>query len=165
MAESLADVPLFSGFPIHFRAVLETTMVERTLKPGRVLFNQGDRAGGTEGLYVLRAGSLTVSVKRPTGGFAVLRTMEPGEVVGIIGLIDPESTRQATVVAGAACRVAHLDRAAFLTLIHSDPTLACAFRLVLARQLVHDLRQVDAALRAAVTREDESVDLKQVVRT
>jgi CRP-like cAMP-binding protein len=165
MAESIVDVPLFSSFPTHFRAVIETAMVERTLKPGSVLFNQGDRVGGTEGLYVLRAGSVTVSVKRPTGGFAVLRTMEPGEVVGIIGLIDPKSTRQATVVAGAACRVAHLDRAAFLTVIHSDPKLACAFRLVLARQLTHDLRQVDAALRAAVTREDETVELRQIVRT
>jgi CRP-like cAMP-binding protein len=163
MAESLAQVPLFARLPAATRAALEAAMVDVELAPGRVLFHQGDRAGGTEGLYVLREGSLTVSVARPAGGFAVLRSMEPGEVVGIIGLVAPESVRQATVVAGAECLVSHLSRAAYLALVHGDPEAACAFRLVLARQLVHDLRRVDDALRNAVTTEDDSVPLHTLV--
>ena len=163
MAESLADVPLFARLPAPLRAALEAALVDLPLEPGRVLFHQGDRAGGTEGLYVLREGLLTVSVKRPAGGFAVLRTVEPGEVVGIIGLIAPESTRQATVVAGAPCTVSHLSRSAFLTLVNGDPASALSFRMVLARQLVHDLRRVDEALRNAVTLEEDSVPLGTLI--
>ena len=163
MAESLAKVPLFARLPTATRAALEAAMVDLELAPGRVLFHQGDRAGGTEGLYVLRRGSLTVSVGRPAGGFAVLRSMQPGEVVGIIGLVAPDSVRQATVVVGSPSTVSHLSRSAYLALVHGDPAAACAFRLVLARQLVHDLRRVDEALRNAVTTEDDSVRLNTLV--
>jgi len=67
------------------------------------------------------------------------------------------------VVAGAECQVSHLSQAAYLALVYGDPVAACAFRLVLARQLVHDLRRVDDALRNAVTTEDDSVPLHTLV--
>jgi CRP-like cAMP-binding protein len=159
MAESLDGVSLFSGLDAGQRAVLARAMVDMDLPAGHVMFRQGEKAGGTVGLYVLRSGSLTVSVARPKGGFATIREVVPGEVVGVIGLVNPDSTRTGTVVAGAPSRVSHLSRTAFLALYHSSAPLACAFQLALARQLVQDLRVVDGALRDAISRKTEGVPL------
>lgn len=159
MAESLDAIPLFSSLDAGQREALSRAMVDLDLPAGEVLFRQGEKAGGTVGLYVLRRGSLTVSVARPRGGFAPIREVVPGEVVGVIGLVNPGSTRTGTVVAGAASRVSHLSRTAFLSLYHSSAPLACAFQLVLARQLVHDLRVVDGALRDAISRKTDGVPL------
>lgn len=159
MAESLDGVRLFSSLDPGQREALASAMVDMDLPAGKVLFRQGDKAGGTVGLYVLREGSLTVSVARPKGGFATIREVVPGEVVGVIGLVNPDATRTGTVVAGAPSRVSHLSRTAFLALYHSSAPLACAFQLALARQLVQDLRIVDRALRDAITRKTDGVPL------
>ena len=162
MAENIDNVTIFAKMPAPMRAALAAAMVDLSLPAGRVLFREDDLAGGNEGLYVLREGSLTVSVKRPLGGFSVLRTIEAGEVVGVLGLVNPDAHRTATVVAGSDCRVSHLSRPAVLALTHGDPRMACAFQLVLAEQLVYDLRRVDEALRAAVTRADSGEPVHQV---
>lgn len=132
------------------REALDRVLVDMKLAPGRVLFREGQRAGGSEGLYLLREGSLTVSVERPSGGFSVLRSLEPGEVVGLIGLLTADHTRRATVVAGSPAVVSHLSRQAFLTLVAEGSALSCAFLEAAACQLVHDLRRVDLALRGAM---------------
>lgn len=153
MADSLDGIPLFADMTESQRATLVRAMVDVQLTPGHVLFQEGKVAGGSVGLYVLREGSLTVSVKRPSGGFAVIRSLSPGEVVGVIGLINPDHVRRGTVVAGSAARVSHLSRQAFLALVAEGSTLSCAFQLAIARQLVHDLRRVDEALRDALHKE------------
>lgn len=162
MADPLDDVPLFSGLDAGQRGALARAMVDVDLPPGHVLFRQGDRAGGSVGLYVLRRGALTVRVARPRGGFATIRGVAPGEVVGVIGLVNPEATRTGTVVAEEAARVSHLSRTAFLALYHSSAPLACAFQLALARQLVRDLRVVDRALRDAISQTAEGVRLGDI---
>ncbi len=150
MADPLDGIPLFDDMTPDQRQVLARAMVDVDLTPGHVLFKEGQVAGGSVGLYVLREGSLTVSVRKPSGGFSVIRTLEPGEVVGVIGLVDPQHVRRGTVVAGSAARVAHLSRHAYDTVVGEGTLLSCAFRLALARQLVHDLRRVDEALRGAL---------------
>lgn len=143
---------------------LSRVMIDLDIQPGHVLFREGQRAGGSEGLYLLREGQLTVSVERPSGGFAVLRTLQPGEVVGLIGLLAPDHTRRATVVAPNTARVSHLTRQAFLTLVSEGTALSCAFQHAVAAQLVHDLRRVDHALRRAMDAEGV-VDLEELTTT
>lgn len=164
MADTLSTVPLFERLPLDVRAALEAVMVDLTVKAGTVLFREGDRAGGSEGLYVIREGSLTVSVRRPAGGFSVVRTLEPGEVVGILGLVNTDHARRATVVAGSDATLSHLSRQAFLALTHGEAHMACSVYEVLAKQLVHDLREVDVALRAAITKESDSLPVGTLVK-
>ena len=146
----LRKVSLFAPLSDAQLYILGRTMVLQELPPGHVFMTQGHGASSDMGLFVLRSGSITVSVRKPKGGFALVRTLAPGEIFGVIGLIDPDRKRTATVVAGSSVEVAHLTRTAFLSLFHAHSQLACTFQLALARQLVDDLRKTDEALRAAM---------------
>lgn len=146
----LREVPLLAALSDQQIEILGRTLVQQSHPPGHVFFRQGQRAASDTGMFFLAEGSITVSVKKPEGGFALIRTLEEGEVFGLIGLIDPGKARTATVVAGSEVRVAHLTRQAFLTLFHSHHDLSTAFQMVLAQQLVADLNKTDEALRSAL---------------
>lgn len=146
----LRHVSLLSTLSDTQLDILGRTLVQQTHPPGHTFFRQGQRAASDTGLYFLKEGSVTISVKKPAGGFALIRNVAEGEVFGLIGLIDPGKARTATVVAGSEVTVAHLTRQAFLTLFHSHHDLSTAFQMVLAQQLVADLNKTDEALRAAL---------------
>ncbi len=151
MAEfTLRDVPLLRGLSDEHLALLDRIMLHQRLDRGHVFVKQGKRAGGDQGLFVVRAGQVKISVAKPTGGYSVERTLSEGEAFGLLGLIHPDKVRRATVRAQTQVEVSHLTRGAFLALFHSHRQLASSFQLVLARQLVVDLRKTDEALRTAL---------------
>ncbi len=149
----LADIPLFAPLSDGDLKVLEAALVHQELQPEEVLLTQGAKLGRDEGLYILRGGHLSVSVSHPDGGLYEVARLAPGTVVGLVGLVDPSITHSATVKAEGVAKVAHLTRTAFQTIFQSHKPLAIAFQLVIARQLVGDLRKTDHALRAALSSE------------
>ena len=125
--ERLAAVPLFSGVSAdsltHLAAI--ATSVETT--PGQVLIQQG--APGS-GLFLIEEG--TVVVERP--GHDEIE-LGPGQFFGELALLTDEGVRVARVRARSAGRCVAVPRAAFVDLLHREPSLAVSLLSVLAERL------------------------------
>ena len=142
---------MFAKFPEAERRLLESVMVEKRHKSGHVFMREGDKSGLTRNaLYLILEGSVGVTCERPDGdGFAVNATMRPGEIFGIVGLVS-DWPRSATCKAQGDVTVAYLDRAAFQHMQRQRSPLAARFQLMLARQLVANLRRLTSNLAHAL---------------
>jgi CRP-like cAMP-binding protein len=84
-ARFLASVPLFEGREQADLVALASVMRRRTVPEGTILWNQGDHA---REMVLIVDGGVSASV-RVTGDRAVeLGRSGPGEIVGLIGLLD-----------------------------------------------------------------------------
>lgn len=144
--ELLSDLPLFKGLDFRSVASMASVMKERTLQPGQLLFEQGDKAWS---LYIIIRGE--VQVELPTlldSSGRVVATLGRGEIVGEMSLLDG-ARRSARCVAGdSGAMLAQLDRPEFDMIFKSGNTLAYRLIDVIARQLVRRLRQTTDRLRA-----------------
>jgi CRP/FNR family transcriptional regulator, cyclic AMP receptor protein len=92
--------------------------VEARLAPGHWLWQENDAAGQA---VLLVEGTLEVVQESPDGQVVVLRSLEPGALLGEMSCFDglPHS---ATVRARVACRICRLDSAAFRKLARRHPS-------------------------------------------
>ncbi len=88
---------------------------------------------GAEGnpMYVVMDGEVVVSINEQ-----VLATARTGEIVGEMPLID-SNIRSATVKAITDCRLAHIDKASFNSLLQHVPGFSLHIIKVLADRLKH----------------------------
>jgi Fe-S-cluster-containing hydrogenase component 2 len=86
---------LLPTFPPSELAALAATATLQTYNQGDALFHEGD---ASDGLHLIRRGSVTVSRRRGDGE-QVLAYLPAGNVVGEIALFSPEGKRSATVKA------------------------------------------------------------------
>jgi CRP-like cAMP-binding protein len=100
----------------------------RPFGEGVVIFVEGQAAGE---MYIVRNG--TVTLRR---GGEILKTLDPGEIFGEMGLID-HAPRTATAVAGPGCRLTAIDEPALNRLVQKVP----GFALELLRLVVRRLRR------------------------
>jgi CRP-like cAMP-binding protein len=100
----------------------------RPFEEGVVIFVEGQAAGE---MYIVRNG--TVTLRR---GGEILKTLDPGEIFGEMGLID-HAPRTATAVAGPGCRLTAIDEPALNRLVQKVP----GFALELLRLVVRRLRR------------------------
>ena len=107
------------------------------LSAGHVLFSEGE-PGDT--MYVLMTGSAAVSL-----GNEVLEVAEPGALLGEMALVD-SSTRSATVIAGANCRVISIDKSQFDAIVRESPEFARHVMTVMADRLRHMNQRLKEAL-------------------
>ena len=107
-----------------FERVLDAFGVPLSLKSGAVLFTEGDHG---DALFVVRAGTLDVSVMSEDGRKLVLDILRPGSVFGEIALFDP-GPRTATVHA--------LEPAELVSLSNADARKAIADAPEIAMDLV-----------------------------
>jgi CRP-like cAMP-binding protein len=116
----------------------------RTLRPGEVLFQQGD-AGAT--MVILAAGALAARVCADGGAEAELGTMAPGEVVGEMAFIDP-APRSASVVALGEATVYELAHDAMAQLRREAPGAVAAVVGAVIRDVTRRLRRIDERIEA-----------------
>jgi len=144
--------PWFGGLPLgERRAILGAAELLR-LRPGEMLFRQGDRVPPGKGaFYGLAAGSFKISSLREDGKEAILVVLEAGNWFGEISLIDQQPrTHDATAVGEA--EVLALPRAAFDDLMKRH-----AFSQAICRMLAARVRSLygmveDATLRSTRAR-------------
>jgi CRP-like cAMP-binding protein len=158
----LRNVPGFSGPAAEdpgfarFLEYLKDRVELRRLDPGTVLFTEGDPV---DGFYVVRAGSVKVSQRRP-GGEHVLAHVGPGGHLGEIGLLfdvaevqelirrrQPEAIRPVRTATCCAVDRVELVRIAaedFYFLFDSSPPMAEQF----LREAVQRLRDPELLQRA-----------------
>ena len=103
---------------------------------GSFLFKEGDPSDGM--MYVLAVGKARVLL-----GSEVLETLIPSGLVGEMGLIEPESTRSASVLAMTDCDFVGIDQKRFHYLVEQMPHFAMEVMRILANRL----RQSDERLR------------------
>jgi len=87
---SAPDIPTFAGMQPEHRAIIAGCAREVTLKPGEVLFREGDVA---DTLYLIRAGTVAIEMFVPTRGTITIETVGAGDVVGWSWLFPPYRLR------------------------------------------------------------------------
>lgn len=118
------------------------------------LFTEEGKYGNA--MYLVIEGEVSVTQRNPEGnGSRLLKKIGPGEVFGLIALID-HGSRSATCQAAGPTRIASLPQSAFSLLYRLHAHLAYRFQYLVARQLVRDARNVNRILYEAVRKEKKS---------
>ena len=129
---------LLRGLPVNQRAALLTGAVVCRFKPGDVIFNEGDTAGG---MYFIREGRIEVSMRLSGGGSKIIGVAGVGDTVGELAALDG-GPRTATA------RVLESTVADYLPPDIIEPSLAAApgaaYRLM--RLMASRLRETDRSL-------------------
>jgi CRP-like cAMP-binding protein len=150
-AGSLDGVAAFAAFPDTELRLLEALFVEERVAAGTVFFRQGELATASScSLYLVVDGEVAVEREGGDGGgVGSPRRLGPGELFGVLGLATPIA-RTATCRAATHAVVGRLSRPAFDSLREYDTRLAARFELLLARQVVRDLRRLTVGLVGAM---------------
>src|SRR3954451_21805634 len=96
MMARMSANPWFGALPLADREALLASAEVLRLRPGEMLFRQGDAPGG---FYGLLGGLLKISSLREDGREAILVVLEAGNWIGEISLMDGEPrTHDATAL-------------------------------------------------------------------
>ena len=108
------------------------------LKPGEILFREGDEALS---MYIVRQGTLRV-----LSGSTILETVRDGGIIGEMAIIEEHMPRSATVIAGTHCEMVEIDVPRFLSLVANTPAFSLTVLRVISRRLrVMNRRYRDSA--------------------
>ena len=100
------------------------------LKPGEVLFSEGDPA---DAVYIIQNGALDIMKKRGTE-LITFKTISNGELVGELALID-HTARSATVIASTEAHLVKLDVGDIEGYLNNQPYWVKLFFRTLAKRL------------------------------
>jgi CRP/FNR family transcriptional regulator, cyclic AMP receptor protein len=95
-------------------------------EPGTVLFREGE-AGDT--MFAVLEGVVDLSI-----GGRVIDTVQPGEILGEMALVD-HAPRSATATVRSPGRIARINEREFVFLVHEHPTFALQVMKVLAERI------------------------------
>jgi CRP/FNR family cyclic AMP-dependent transcriptional regulator len=143
LSEFLQANPLFDSFSRPEIETLEKAMSTSRYPDGHVFVKEGKKG---DACYLILEGEVSVTREsKAERGAEQVRMMGPGEMFGLIALID-HGKRAATCKAVGEVTAASLPPAAFDLLFQSDAPIAHHFQFVIARQLARDLRAYNHAL-------------------
>jgi CRP/FNR family transcriptional regulator, cyclic AMP receptor protein len=109
-----------------------------TLKPGEILFREGDEALS---MYIVKQGTLRV-----LSGSTILETVRDGGIIGEMAIIEEHMPRSATVIAGTHCEMVEIDVPRFLSMVANTPAFSLTVLRVISRRLrVMNRRYRDSA--------------------
>ena len=98
-----------------------------TLKPGEVLFREGDDA---HSMFIVKQGTLRI-----LSGSTILETVRDGGIIGEMAIIEADMPRSATVIAGTYCELIEIDVPRFLALVADMPSFSITVLRVISRRL------------------------------
>jgi CRP/FNR family transcriptional regulator, cyclic AMP receptor protein len=148
----LSANPWFGALPLRERRAMLAACELVRLRPGEMLFRQGDKVPPGQGaFYGLSTGSIKVSTLREDGKEAILVVLEAGNWFGEISLIDQQPRTHDATALGAA-EVLALPRAAFDALMRRDAFAQAICRMLAARTRSLYGMVEDATLRSTRAR-------------
>lgn len=127
----LAGFPIFAELPMaDLERLAPDCMMRRVPRNTQVI-----RAGEpSRFVYLIRSGTLSVTVSNEEGREAILVELGPGELFGEMGAIDGQPG-SATVLARSPCALISLPRAAFKGCLQAHPSIMqFVLRTLIARQ-------------------------------
>lgn len=144
----LSNNPWFGSLPLRDRKSMLSAVELLRLRPGEMLFRQGDAPGG---FYAVLSGTIKMSTLSEAGKEAILVVLESGTWFGEISLIDHQPrTHDATAMGPTEILV--LPRSVFASLMQR-PVFAFAISSMLAARirLLYGIVE-DATLRSTPAR-------------
>jgi CRP-like cAMP-binding protein len=142
----LQRVPVFAEFGPGELSALERAMTVDRYPDGHVFIGETEPG---ESLFLIIEGRVIATHKRLNiRGMDVVEHLEPGELFGIISLID-NGPSWATYRAAGAVTAASLPIGAFELLFTAHAPIAHHFQNLIAMQLARDLRTCAKTLREA----------------
>jgi CRP-like cAMP-binding protein len=103
------------------------------LEDGEVLFHR-DEPG--DAFYILDEGHIHIFTHDEAGTEVILNTLQPGETLGELALLD-DQPRSASARALGACRLRRLQRSDFLRMLSNSPALTQAVVQLLSERARH----------------------------
>ena len=147
----LAEVPLFALLDDQERAVLAERVEMVSFKAGDVIFGVGDPG---DSMYILKKGTVELSVKTKTGEPIVLERPEPGDFFGEISLLDV-GPRTATAKATTDIEAIEIDRGDLDELFRLKPAAALDLLAATGRRLRQNVMRIRNAATRNVNEEVE----------
>jgi CRP/FNR family cyclic AMP-dependent transcriptional regulator len=129
-AAQVKKIPLFAQLTDEAAAALATELKPRTLEPNQALFWIGDKG---EEFFAIQHGRLHITFPDHTGREITLATLEAGDFLGELALLDGEP-RSATARAAQKTVVLGLGREEFQKFIRAHPESAIHMMCVLGRR-------------------------------
>ena len=149
----LAKIPVFSDLPEADQVHLQNTLQVKALKPGDVLFREGEVG---EHFYIVINGELEILLGTGTEDELILNIIGPGEYMGEMSLIVPGGERTATARAKGDVTLFVMSRGEFNALLEQHPMLVQSMVRVLSERLgstneatFRDLREKNQQLQKA----------------
>ncbi len=127
-------------------AKMMTYVEALSIPAGAVLMEQGSPS---EDLFILESGQVTVQLTGDDGHVLRLRTLQPGNVIGEMGLYLNE-TRSASVVADEPCTVFRMTTEGLKRMEEQEPAVAAAFHRLMAHQLAGRVRNSVQIIKALI---------------
>lgn len=128
----LAQIPFFTDLPPDELDRLVNELAVVNLKPGEILFHEGD-AG--EHLYIVVKGELEILMAPDTNNELILNLLHEGEYLGEMSLIQPGGHRTASARARGDVVLLSMSRTQFKDLLKRHPYLANSMVRVLSQRL------------------------------
>ncbi|NQV99301.1 MAG: cyclic nucleotide-binding domain-containing protein [Rhodospirillales bacterium] len=130
-----AGIPFFASLDRSSLKLLAFTSERQKLKPGEILFNQGDVG---DAAYVVSEGNCNILVATTTGPVQVASS-EAGDVVGELALLC-DAPRTATVQAATDVVVLRVAKEVFLQLIQENAGISANLTKIIAGRLEKMMR-------------------------
>jgi len=127
----IAAIPIFNGLPEDQISAIKQIAVEKTVNKGEILFSEGDEG---KGFFVIAEGRLKVFKVSPEGKEQILHILGPGQPFGEVSVFAGQRF-PANAQALDKARVIFLPRAAIVTLIAANPSLALNMLAVMSKKL------------------------------
>ncbi|TRZ89519.1 MAG: STAS domain-containing protein [Rhodocyclaceae bacterium] len=143
-ALELRDMPIFAGHPDEAQAALEDAMTIRFVKAGKRVFKAGENG---EELFIVRRGTVKLTLPIHKKQSYHLATCEPGEIVGGMGFLDATG-HTVDALALSDVEVYVLTRGSFLALTAEHQAIAFAIVENIAQNLTSRLRVAAAEIAA-----------------
>lgn len=128
----LSKIPLFSVLPENELDHLQSMLKTATLKPGEILFREGEPG---EHFYIITDGELEILLGAETNEELTLNKIKTGEYLGEMSLIIPGGERTATARASKETTLLAMSRDEFNALIEHYPILSKSMVRVLSNRL------------------------------
>ncbi|MDP9900469.1 CRP-like cAMP-binding protein [Variovorax ginsengisoli] len=133
-------MPLFSALTPSQSASIADAIVKRRFKRGEMVVEQGKK---TDALFIILTGRARVTSADSRGREVILATLQPGDYIGEMSLIDDEP-HSATVRTEIQTDVLMLNRAAFSRCLPENSSMAYNVMRGLVQRLRHADRKIES---------------------
>ena len=139
-ADLLRRVPLFALLTESQAQQIADAVIKRRFKRGDRIVEQGLKSNA---LYIILSGRARVLASDSRGREVILATLQPGDYIGEMSLIDNEP-HSATVRAEVQTDVLMLGRSEFARCMPENSFMAYAVMRVLVQRLRHSVRNIES---------------------
>ncbi|MGY8905443.1 MAG: Crp/Fnr family transcriptional regulator [Burkholderiales bacterium] len=138
--ELIRRVPLFSMLTAQQAELVSNAVTKQRFKRGELIVEQGKKS---DSLYIILTGRVRVVTSDKRGREVILATLQPGDYIGEMSLIDNEA-HSASVRTEVQTDVLMLGRAEFARCLPENSSMAYAVMKGLVQRLRHADRKIES---------------------